>query len=60
MYCLEVFVKYHMKIRMNKSQKLIQLINIFNLFIIIIFILIYFYAKTRSFTIFVDAFVVRF
>lgn len=32
MYCLEVFVKYRMKIRMNKSQKLIQLINIFNLF----------------------------
>ena len=32
MYCLEVFVKYHMKIRMNKSEKLIQHLNIFNLF----------------------------
>lgn len=32
MYFLEVFVKYHMKMRMNKSEKLIQLLNIFNLF----------------------------
>lgn len=32
MYFLEVFVKYHMKMRMNESEKLIQLLNIFNLF----------------------------